>query len=138
SEHPRVDELVPAMALKLVNPTAAAQVREMVRSTTSGRRSGTGRVSMTDGRHFEFAAVPLPDGNALFTMVDVTDSTRIQEALRERATALEQADRVKTDFVANVSYELRTPLTSIGGFGEMLAGRHCRTLPPADTRKCAQ
>jgi hypothetical protein len=30
-------------------------------------------------RHFEFAAVPLPDGNALFTMVDVTDSTRIQE-----------------------------------------------------------
>ena len=28
---------------------------------------------MTDGRHFQFAAVPLPDGNALFTMVDVTD-----------------------------------------------------------------
>ena len=75
AEHPRVDELVPAMAKKLVNPTAAAQVREMVRDTTTGRQSGTGRVSMTDGRHFEFAAVPLPDGNALFTMVDVTDST---------------------------------------------------------------
>src|SRR5258705_10888205 len=77
---------------------------------------------MTDGRHFQFAAVPLPDGNALFTMVDVTDSTRIEAALRERAAALEAADRVKTDFVANMSYELRTPLTSIGGFGEMLAG----------------
>ena len=57
----------------------------MVRSTTSGRQSGTGRVSMTDGRHFEFAAVPLPDGNALFTMIDVTDSSRIEAALRERA-----------------------------------------------------
>ncbi|HXG80862.1 MAG TPA: PAS-domain containing protein, partial [Sphingomicrobium sp.] len=72
AEHPRVDELVPAMAKRLVNPTAAAQVRELVRSTTSGRQSGTGRVSLTDGRHFDFAAVPLPDGNALFTMIDVT------------------------------------------------------------------
>jgi len=131
TEHPRVDELVPAMARKLVNPTAAAQIREMVRHTTNERQPASGRISLTDGRHFEFAAVPLPDGNALFTMVDVTDSTRIQEALRERATALEQADRVKTDFVANVSYELRTPLTSIGGFAEMLAGGYAGKLAPA-------
>jgi signal transduction histidine kinase len=128
--HPRVDELVPAMARKLVNPTAAAQIREMVRQTTNDRQSSTGRISMTDGRHFQFAAVPLPDGNALFTMVDVTDSTRIEAALRERATALEEADRVKTDFVANMSYELRTPLTSIGGFSEMLAAGYAGKLTP--------
>jgi signal transduction histidine kinase len=131
AEHPRVDELVPAMAKRLVNPTAAAQVRELVRSTTSGRQSGTGRVVLTDGRQFEFAAVPLPDGNALFTMIDVTDSSRIEAALRERATALEEADRVKTDFVANMSYELRTPLTSIGGFAEMLEAGYAGDLPQA-------
>ena len=128
STHPRVDELVPAMARKLVNPTAAAQIREMVRQTTNERQSSNGRISMTDGRHFQFAAVPLPDGNALFTMVDVTDSSRIEAALRERAEALEEADRVKTDFVANMSYELRTPLTSIGGFGELLAGGYAGDL----------
>jgi signal transduction histidine kinase len=128
STHPRVDELVPAMARKLVNPTGAAQIREMVRQTTNERQSASGRISMTDGRFFQFAAVPLPDGNALFTMVDVTDSTRIEAALRERATALEQADRVKTDFVANMSYELRTPLTSIGGFAELLGAGYAGEL----------
>jgi len=128
ASHPRVDELVPAMARKLVNPTAAAQIREMVRQTTNERQSSTGRISMTDGRHFQFAAVPLPDGNALLTMVDVTDSTRIEAALRERATALEETDRVKTDFVANMSYELRTPLTSIGGFAELLGGGYAGEL----------
>jgi len=124
---------VPAMARKLVNPTAAAQIREMVRQTTNERQSSNGRVSMTDGRHFAFAAVPLPDGNALFTMVDVTDSTRIEAALRERAAALEAADRIKTDFVANMSYELRTPLTSIGGFTEMLAAGYAGKLSPTAT-----
>jgi len=131
AEHPRIDEMVPALARKLVNPTAAAQIREMVRKTMSERQPANGRITLTDGRHFEFAAVPLPDGNALFTLVDVTDSTRIEAALRERATALEQADRIKTDFVANMSYELRTPLTSIGGFAEMLHQGYAGKLAPA-------
>ncbi|QIK79705.1 histidine kinase [Sphingomonas piscis] len=130
SEHPRVDELVPAMARKLVNPTAAAQIREVVRQTTNERKAASGRISMTDGRYFQFAAVPLPDGNALLTFLDVTDSSRIEAALRERAAALEEADRVKTDFVANMSYELRTPLTSIGGFAEMIANGYAGELSP--------
>ncbi|WP_265571508.1 sensor histidine kinase [Sphingomicrobium nitratireducens] len=131
SEHPRVDELVPLMAKTLKNPEDAGQIRELVRSTTSGRKESEGRIDFADGRTFAFAAVPLPDGNALFTLIDVTDSTRIQAALRERAHALEEADKVKTDFVANMSYELRTPLTSIGGFAEMLEQGYAGDLAPS-------
>ncbi len=131
ADHPRVDELVPLLGRLLSKPEHAGLVRELVRAATSERQQRAGRVQFADGRHFEFAAVPLPDGNALFTMLDVTDSRRIETALRERTDALEEADRVKTAFVAGMSYELRTPLTSIAGFAEMLAGGYGGTLEPA-------
>lgn len=120
--HPRVDALAEAVAPKLSNPERAGLIRELVRSATVDRKQRGGRVALKTGRHFEFAAVPLPDGAALFTMLDITDSRQVEHVLRERAAALEEADRIKSAFVANMSYELRTPLTSIQGFAEMLQG----------------
>jgi len=38
----------------------------------------------------------------------------------ERAEALEQADRLKSEFVGHVSYQLRTPLTTITGYADFL------------------
>ena len=128
--HPRVDALTPHLAERLRQPKHAALVRELVRSATQERKQRSGRVALVDGREFEFAAVPLPDGNALFTMLDITDSRKVESALRDRNEALEEADRLKTAFVSNMSYELRTPLTSIGGFAEMLAGGYAGELPP--------
>jgi signal transduction histidine kinase len=128
--HPRIDALAPHLASKLRNPSHAGLVRELVRSATVERKQRSGRVVLIDGREFEFAAVPLPDGNALFTMLDITDSRKVEAALRDRNEALEEADRLKTAFVSNMSYELRTPLTSIGGFAEMLAAGYAGELPP--------
>lgn len=130
ARHPRVDAMTPHLARKLKNPNHAGLVRELVRSATVDRKQRTGRVSLIDGRDFQFAAVPLPDGNALFTMLDITDSLVIQAALRERNEALVDADRLKTAFVSNMSYELRTPLTTIAGFAEMLAGGYVGKLEP--------
>ena len=128
--HPRVDALTSQLAARLKQPKHAGVVRELVRSATQERKQRSGRVAMIDGREFEFAAVPLPDGNALFTMLDITDSRKVESALRDRNEALEEADRLKTAFVSNMSYELRTPLTSIGGFAEMLAGGYAGELAP--------
>jgi signal transduction histidine kinase len=130
AEHPRVDALAESIAPQLSNPARATLIRELVRSATVDRKQRSGRVALKDGRHFEFAAVPLPDGNALFIMLDISDSRKIEHALRDRASALEEADKVKTAFVANMSYELRTPLTSISGFAEMLASGFAGPLEP--------
>ena len=132
--HPRVDAFADAAAARLSTPNRSALIPELVRSATHERQQRAGRVAFADGRHFEFAAVPLPDGNALFTMLDITDSRRAEQALRDRNAGLEAADKVKTQFVANMSYELRTPLTSIGGFAEMLHGGYAGKLPKAADR----
>ncbi|MBV8687888.1 MAG: PAS-domain containing protein [Alphaproteobacteria bacterium] len=131
--NPRIDTLTPHIGRKLRNPQHAGLVRELVRSATVERKQRGGRVAFVDGREFEFAAVPLPDGNALFTMLDVTASRTVEAALRERTAALEEADRLKTAFVSNMSYELRTPLTSIAGFAEMLEAGYAGELPPPAT-----
>src|SRR3546814_7692005 len=52
----------------------------------------------------------------------------MESALRELNEALEAADKVKTAFLSRMSYELRTPLTSIGGFGEMLRAGYAGPL----------
>lgn len=77
-------------------------------------------IERADGKVIDWRKVPLPDGATLITYLDVTDTTRVERSLRERNEALQEADRLKTEFLANVSYELRSPLTSISGFSEML------------------
>ncbi len=82
----------------------------------------------SDGSVIAAAALPLPDGGTLLTYVDMTDTKRVERALIERTEALEAADRLKTAFISHVSYELRTPLTNIIGFSELLASPLTGTL----------
>lgn len=129
--HPRIDELMQKVAKNLSKPQQASLVRELVRAATVERKQRGGRVAFADGRVFDFAAIPLPDGNALFTMLDVTDSRRMEQVLRDRNESLIETDKLKTAFLSNMSYELRTPLTSISGFAEMMQAGFAGVLPAA-------
>ena len=94
--------------------------RHAIVSEMMSREPVSGTRNRTDGTVLEYTGVPLPDGMKLMTYLDVSDRNRVERALRERNEALEEADTLKSEFVANISYELRTPLNSIIGFSEML------------------
>jgi signal transduction histidine kinase len=78
------------------------------------------RIDRRDGMVINLATMPLPDGATLVTFQDVSDSVNVERALRERNEALVAADGIKIDFVHHVSYELRSPLTNIIGFANLL------------------
>lgn len=72
----------------------------------------------------QISYIPLPDGSHLFSFVDISDSWKFEQTIRERNEALEQADHLKTDFISHVSYELRAPLNTIAGFIDILRNQY--------------
>jgi two-component system phosphate regulon sensor histidine kinase PhoR len=64
------------------------------------------REAELDGSLVLLSARPLPSGGALLVLFDQTEIRRLEA--------------VRRDFVANVSHELKTPLTSISGYAETI------------------
>jgi signal transduction histidine kinase len=85
------------------------------------RHDRQGQTELANGTVLRHAVVHLPNGQVMITFVDVTDSVNMERALTEKNEALEKADQLKNDFVQHVSYELRSPLTNIIGFTELLS-----------------
>jgi signal transduction histidine kinase len=79
------------------------------------------KLERKDGSVLACMTMPLPDGATMLTFQDITDTENVERALRERNEALEAADQMKVDFVHHVSYELRSPLTTIIGFAHFLS-----------------
>ena len=88
----------------------------------------SGQIERKDGIILDYSLAPLPDGGMLITFVDVTASINIERALIEKNEALRLADELKNNFIQHVSYEFRSPLTSIIGFAQMLSDPKLGTL----------
>ena len=88
------------------------------------------KLERKDGSVLDCMTMPLPDGATMLTFQDITDTENVERALRERNEALEAADQMKVDFVHHVSYELRSPLTNIIGFADLLTDPTTGPLQP--------
>ncbi len=83
----------------------AREAREVVGAALDGEAEQSRTVDI-DGRTLLLNARALPEGGAVIVLHDLTDMRRLEN--------------VRRDFVANVSHELKTPLTSISGYAETL------------------
>jgi signal transduction histidine kinase len=96
-------------------------LRDAITGMPDARDTFSALTVRKDETYIAYTVTPLPDGGTLVTFADVTDSKRFEEVLLEKNEALEAADRLKNSFLSHVSYELRTPLTTIIGFTDLLA-----------------
>lgn len=94
--------------------------KEVILREATDRSAKTSQLELSDGRILRFSYVPLPDGAHLLMYLDITDRAHVERVLRERNEVLETADHLKSDFIENITYELRAPLNTIIGFSDML------------------
>ena len=127
---PHVNDIAERWRLMMDGCEDWEELREHMLMGALERAGSVRRIERPDGVVIDHASVPLPDGAVLTACIDVTDSIRIERALRDRNEALVAADVLKTNFLESVSYTLRTPLNTIMGFDELLLKSYFGELNP--------
>ncbi|PWF48507.1 sensor histidine kinase, partial [Massilia glaciei] len=121
---PAGDDITSYGTLDFVAPESRALVREVVLPALTGpsaqwegelhfRHVGTGRPIPVFYKGF---AVRDDAGNNIFLATitrDITEQKRVEDALRQVAADLSEADRRKSEFLATLAHELRNPLAPI-------------------------
>lgn len=135
-----------------------AELEYVTRSGAAAAREGVPLVETTRGHHHwrrtlievvrqEGSRLQMPPGvvdEVVQVVYDNSDASlvRIADAydrqLRETNAQLSRASQFKSDFLAKMSHQLRTPLTAIIGFCEVLLGGMDGELKPEQTEDVTQ
>lgn len=130
ADHPHIDTIITSCRVLAPQDEPWVDIRGAVAGLPDMRMGFSCRIERRDGSALDCGAQPLPDGATLLTFIDVTASVNVERALTERNEALEKASRLRDEFVHHVSYELRSPLTNVIGFAQLLGDETMGELNP--------
>ena len=130
AQNPHVDAIIKVCRQLAPQEEPWIDIRGAVVGLADMRMGHSCRFERRDGTALDCTAQPLPDGATLLSFTDVTASVNVERALTERNEALERASRLRDEFVHHVSYELRSPLTNIIGFTQLLGDETVGALNP--------
>jgi signal transduction histidine kinase len=84
---------------------------------------------LRDGRVIAVVSEPMQNGGTIATCMDVSESERHAEQMREHTLKLERSNRELQDFAYVASHDLQEPLRKIEAFGDRLVTRYGKDLP---------
>jgi signal transduction histidine kinase len=121
NDGPDFDDVVGQCARMFHDRNVWATIRSRVTNPSPDyRQQAQGVMRTSNDRTITWITQPLPNGATLVAFMDVTAARKVEQALKDKNEALQAADKLKNEFVQNVSYQLRSPLTTILGYAELL------------------
>lgn len=124
-----VNSTVQTLRYQLVIITVAFLLLSVIISIVSSK------IISTPIEHINRSAKELAEGNydVVFSGSGYKEVEQLSETLNYAASELSQVDQMRKDLIANVSHDLRTPLTLITGYGEVM-----RDIPGENTPENVQ
>lgn len=121
----RTEELLAQPFLDFVHPDDVESTLAEMNNLASGQPAVNfvNRYRCQDGsyRWFAWTSSPQLEGGVIYAVArDITEQRNFQEDLRKAKEAAESAGRAKSEFLARVGHEFRTPLNAILGMTELV------------------
>ena len=106
-------------------------------SNLTDRIAKTGRLVLKGNTTILFSYIPLPDGAHMLSYTDITDTCVVEKAIKEKEQAIQEAHKLRHDFISGISIELKGPINSLMGFSGLLSKEYYGSLNDKQKEYCS-